>query len=347
MNPLNKQPKIVAMANALGLRGENRVEAIMAHCRRQVRWLFEHFGPITSIQDVERIVSREMCIETIEVRSDEDIAAVKEKYGRQEKDPAFGAVDRELTHDTFATLIRRKCQPGQTKDRYVAVVDCRGEKGARRYFSRWHEIAHVLTMFEQLQLPLHRSTKNKDAVEQLMDLIAGDIGFFEPLFSPLLEAKVTEEGRLTFAVVEKVRQQFAPSASLEATLNACANRTGTPVVLVQATLAFRKSDEQAIRDGQKDLFSADSPKPDLRVVQVTSNDAARQQKVYIPKKMRVPADSVISHVFHDGVEHERGASDENLAWWSTSDGDSLSELPVYVDAMKVRDQVWAIISQRA
>ena len=29
MNPLNKQPKIVAMANALGLRGENRVEAIM------------------------------------------------------------------------------------------------------------------------------------------------------------------------------------------------------------------------------------------------------------------------------------------------------------------------------
>ena len=202
-------------------------------------------------------------------------------------------------------------------------------------------------MFEQLQLPLHRSTKNKDAVEQLMDLIAGDIGFFEPLFSPVLEANVAEEGRLTFAGVEKVRQQFAPSASLEATLNACSNRIGTPVVLLQATLAFRKSDEQAIRDGQKDLFGSDSPKPDLRVVQVTSNDAARRQKIYIPKKMRVPADSVISQVFHDGVEHERGSSDENLGWWSTSDGDSLSELPVYVDAMKVRDQVWAIISQRA
>ena len=343
MRTLDEQPKIVAMANALGLHGGNRVEAIMDYCRQKVRRLFEHSGPITGIEDVERIISEEMGIETVEVWNDEDVAAVKERYGRQEKDPAFGFIERELTHDTFATLVRRKRQAGQTKDRYIAIIDCRGEKGQRRYFSRWHEIAHVLTMFEQLQLPLHRSTKEKDAVEQLMDLIAGDIGFFEPLFSPVLKASVAQEGTLTFSVVEKVRQQFAPSASLEATLNACANRLGTPVVLLQAALAFRKSDERAIRNGQKDLFSCDAPKPDLRAVQVTSNAPARQRAIYIPKNMRVPVSSVIFKAFEENTEHARLWNNEDLAWWSTSDGDCLRQLSLYVEAMRVRDRVWAIL----
>ena len=344
MKTLNEEPKIVAMAHSLGLRGSNRVEAIMEYCRQKVRRFSERAGPITNIEDVERIISEEMHIETVEVWRDEDLAAVKDKYARQAKDPAFGAIEGELTHDTFATLIRRKRQAGQTDDRYVAIIDCRGDKGQRRYFSRWHEIAHVLTMFEQLQLPLHRSTKQKDAVEQLMDMIAGDIGFFEPLFAPVLEANVAQEGRLTFSVVENVRQQFAPSASLEATLNACANRAESPVVLVQAEMAFRRSDERAIRSGQKDLFGFDAPKPDLRAVQVSANAIARRQSIYIPKNMRVPASSVIYQAFEENAEHTRLTNTEDLSWWSTSRGASLPPMVLRVEATKIRERVWAIIS---
>ena len=344
MKSLSEEPKIIAMANALGLHGEDRVAEIMEYCRQKVRQLSERFGPISTISDVEKVVSQEFCIETIEVWSDDDVSEVKEKYGRQAKDPAFGALERELTHDTFATLIRCKRRPGQEKDEYVAVIDCRGEKGHRRFFSRWHEIAHVLTMFEQLQLPLHRSTKQKDPVEQMMDLIAGDIGFSEPLFSPVLTAKLREEGRLTFSVVEKVRDDFAPTASLEATSNACANRIGTPVILLQATLALRKYDERAIRNGHCDLFSDYAPKPSLRAVQVTSNDAARKKAIFIHRNMRVPAISVIASAFDENVEHNRWSADEDLAWWTTSDGTSLEPLPVHVEATRIRDRVWAIIS---
>jgi hypothetical protein len=116
-----------------------------------------------------------------------------------------------------------------------------------------------------------------------------------------------------------------------------------PVVVLQAALAFRKSDERAIRSGQRDLFDDDAPKPELRAVQVNANEAARRQAVFIPKNMRVPTESVIFQAFQENVEHSRWSSDENLGCWSTSDGDSLRKCPVHVEAVRVRDRAWAII----
>ena len=41
--------------------------------------------------------------------------------------------------------MKRKNVADDAPDRFVAVIDCRGSKLARRFFTRWHEIAHRLT----------------------------------------------------------------------------------------------------------------------------------------------------------------------------------------------------------
>lgn len=347
MKPLSEEHQIISMAHGLGIHEGDCVEGIKEFCRCKVRDLISNAGPISSIDELERIVCEKLNVTIVEVWNDTDLAALIEKYARQEKNIGFAALRKDLDAETFATLIRRKRKPGETDDHYVAVVDCRGEKGARRFFTRWHEIAHVLTMVEQLQLPLHRSTVKKDPVEKMMDIIAGDIGFFDSLFSPLLFGEVARNGGLTFASVENVRKGFSPVASMEATLNACATRLKSPVIVLQAAMGFKREEERALKSTQCELFPAPKPVPQLRVVSAMPNPAARDARLAVHHNMRVPEASIIATVFAEGLEFEAVSAEENLNWWRSSDGKVLSHAQVQIEAMKVRDRVWAIITPRS
>ena len=278
------------------------------------------------------------------LNAEEPLTEVIEKYARREKEPSFGVLRRDLDDETFATLIQRKRPPGQQAYHYVAVIDCRGEKSARRFFTRWHEIAHVLTLVGQLELPLHRSTVRKDPVERMMDLIAGDIGFFEPLFQPVLDAECASERGLSFAAVENVRATFCPSASLEATLHACVNKFASPVILLQAAFGHRAEVQRLLASGQGDLFSGDPPAPQLRVPISTGNPAARAARLIIPKNMRVPAGCVIATAMREAQDHAVLRAVEDLNLWRTSSGQALSHARVRIEALKIRDRVWAIVS---
>ena len=46
---------------------------------------------------------------------------------------------------TYGALVQRRNAGPTDPDRFVAVIDSRGGKLARRFFTRWHEIAHRLT----------------------------------------------------------------------------------------------------------------------------------------------------------------------------------------------------------
>src|SRR5207248_171527 len=110
-----------------------------------------------------------------------------------------------LDDSTFATTYARNhVRRGGRK--YVAFVDCRTQgKAARRFFTRWHEIAHLLTLTKQLVLPFHRSAGDESAEERLMDVIAGEVAFHSSLFQPVLDGELQQLGRLTFAGIERVR----------------------------------------------------------------------------------------------------------------------------------------------
>ncbi len=346
MTALDDDPKITSMAHALGIHDGNRVRGIKQYCHAKVREITSGSGPVGSVDDLERLICDKLHIEIIEIWTAEGLDALIEQRARREKDIAFAALRTDLDKITFATLIRRKRKFGETEDHYVAVVDCRGEKGARRFFTRWHEIAHVLTLFEQLQLPLHRSTEEKDGVERMMDLIAGDIGFYPPLFNPVLSRHIQKAGRLTFAVVENIRREYSSTASFEATLNACASRLTGPVLVVHAKMKLKRAAERALKSGQFNFFPVEKPVPQLRVATAVGNDAARATGLAIHPNMRVPTASVIAAMFGHGNDFTSQSADENLGWWGTSDGKVLQSASVRVEAMKVKDRVWAIVSPK-
>ena len=170
-----------------------------------------------------------------------------------------------------------------------------------------------------------------------------DIGFLEELFTPILQAEIVGRDRLTFAGVDTVRGFYCPAASLEATLNACANRLRSPLIVVQAALGYKKEEERLLDSLQGELIPASKPEAQLRVVSAVPNYVARAQKFSIPTRMRIPKGSVIAKVFHSATEFESMTASENLNWWRSSDGSGLDHVPIHVEAMRARDRVWAII----
>jgi len=231
-------------------------------------------------------------------------------------------------------------------DRYVAVIDCRGSKGARRFFSRWHEIAHLLTLYKQMELPFHRSTIDRDPTEKLMDVIAGEIGFYKPIFEPVLISELKNQGQFTFALVENVRSEFCPDASTQATLNACASHIAEPVIVLEIGMSFKKSEMRVLGSEQLALIPEKPPTPQLRALSSMSNAAARKVSLLIPRYMRVPKISILAKVFGAEGNAALASSEavEDLAWWTSSDREALPHTQVFVQAVKLGSHVLAIVS---
>jgi len=71
-----------------------------------------------------------------------------------------GFVDlvNELSEDVFGITIRRHKQQ-LFECPFVSIIDCRGSMVSARYFTKWHQIAHLLTLTDQLRLVfVERST---------------------------------------------------------------------------------------------------------------------------------------------------------------------------------------------
>jgi len=238
---------------------------------------------------------------------------------------------------TYGALVQRRNANASDADRFVAVIDCRGSKLARRFFTRWHEIAHRLTTHADMPEPVYRS--EHDPIERMMDEIAGHVGFYDPLFQPVYQQATEGVPHLKFATVETIIGSAFPAASFQATLFACTRRLPTPVIYLEAALDHKKEVKRKL--ATPSLFDVDPPLGELRVVKVRANDAAFKDKFFIPEKMRVPADSVIHSLF-DADPMTDGNGEECLSQWE-SQGRSLGRRAVVVEARKVPDRVIAIV----
>lgn len=348
MKALSLEPKIIAMANALRLDAADPVEGIMQFCRARIASMLTCAGSVRTIWDLERIVCNQLNLVIQEVWTDDQLKELAGDYVAQ-GEVVFAALPGQLDADTYGILVRRNTTARDGSFQYVAVVDCRGDKAARRFFTRWHEIAHCLTAFDQYELPLRRTTITaieKDPIEKLTDMIAGDVGFFDPLFRPVLDAAILPAGKLTFDVVENIRAQFCPDASFQATLNACVARFGVPAVVLEAGLGLKLGELRALHSPQASLFPEPKPTPRLRVFNAVSNAAARRSCIQIPRNMRVPDCSIISAVFNASEEDGDATREavENLSAWVASDGSGLPAQEVSIHAKRVCDRVFAIIA---
>lgn len=344
MTRLARESDIIALAKKLGVGGaDDLVVAILNSCRNRVdRWVAEASG-IVSIEHLERLVTQKLQMVFEEIRGDSDFDRIKQVYAAGKRDAVFAAMRLKFNDErnpTYGTLVRRKNVAADAPDRYVAVIDCRGDKLARRFFTRWHEIAHRLTTDADPGEPVYRS--EHDPIEQMMDRVASHLGFYEPLLSPAYDREMRGKGTLSFEVVENIRRHAFPDASFQSTLFACHRRYAEPAVYVEATPALKVEDRREITQGAQWLFDDLRPVPQLRAVMVVQNDAAKQRGLFIAPNMRVPESSLIHRVYCDESLNDR-ESIENLRDWEHSGGKRLADQEVRIEAKMTRERVIALV----
>jgi hypothetical protein len=344
MKKLDQAPEIHAIAHSLQLPIEGGAASnIIHHCHQRIQGWLKGNPAIKSIAHLEMLICSKLRLVFEEIWSDEELNAVCDKY-LQQGETIFAYIRHDFDAKTFATMIERKKISPKSPDRYVAVVDCRGTKSQRRFFTRWHEIAHALTLNQQLELRLHRSCGEQDPSERLMDTIAAEVGFYKPLFDPILEQKLALAGRLTFEVIDKVKEAFSPEASFAATLHACLKRCPQPVALLDCGMGYKKSERDKIESKQVLLLPEDAPVPKLRLLSVSQNNASKDHFSF-HKNMAVPATSLIQECFSGNCEKTLEYSrKESLQIWRHSDGECLGFQSIHIEVRKIGERVFALIT---
>jgi hypothetical protein len=342
MSRLEHATEILALAAQLGVGAASSVDGILDFCRSRIdRWVAEA-RDVTTIGQLEALVTQRLQMVFEEIRSDADFDRLKEQYAKAKKDPVFASLRLEFNkpdNPIYGMLVRRKNATDDAQDRFVAVIDCRGGKLARRFFTKWHEIGHRLTTHADHgeHEPACRSEHNP--IERMMDEIAGHIGFYGPFFERVFGAAHAGKALLTFDTVKAVLDVGFPEASFQATLFACIRRLPTPVIYLEATLAHKREVKRML--ATPSLFGDDPPPGELRAVLVIPNKAAQAERFMIPTNMRVPADSLIHSLFYaEPLTDDNG--EEDLSQWQTQ-GRRLQGRAVVVEGRRVADRVIAIV----
>jgi hypothetical protein len=334
MSKLDNKPQIWKLAVDLGLGSTSRpVSEILSHVKRRVRNVAQKFSSAT-LNDLLTGTAEEVGTIFKEIHSNEDLENLQSTYFAL-GETGFANLHNELDVQGYAITFKR-IKPAKWDRAYVSVIDCRGDKGFRAYFSKWHELAHLLTLTQQTRLVFRRThaTAVLDAEERLMDVIAGEVGFLAD-FIPSHSF-----GGISFEMIEAVRRQVSPDASYQAASIGIVRALPRPCILLEARLALRKSEERNKAQLRLAIPVHSEPTPSLRAVHVTTNQAARDIGIYLPQNWKVPAESVVAAVFKFG---STARAQENLGWWRTSSGAQLPNCPVSVEARRVGDSVIALL----
>jgi hypothetical protein len=346
MSGLNSALEVADLASALGLRATAApAERIVRHCIEQIEDWVAEAGGVSKIDELEKLICRKKSLVVVEIWSDEALKNIIHKYVDIHGEKGFAVLSYKFeADDAFGCLMERYNIKRGARDRYVAFIDCRGKKAQRRFFTRWHEIAHALTLVGQLELPLNRDSA-EHPIEKLMDTIAGEVGFYQPLFQPALDAELERSSVLTFAGVERIKSKGFSDASFQASFITCVKRTPTPLLWLQAELNYKKCEMAELGRRVGHSTASHKPQPKLRAVCVVPNEAARKSGLFIPKNLRIPEDSIIFEHYTetDGMENSIGVEGcESLAIWQ-SHGRAVGIGEIHVDVKRSMGTMLALI----
>ena len=323
-------------ARSLGLPsyGPSTDLAIVDYCRQEVtRLVGKHGLPRTTDELLDRVASC-LDVEFVEIHDPDDVRQLLERVPPT-LEPVMAFVEEELNDETDGITIQRQ-NPGPWR-RYLAIINCQGQHYYRRFFTKWHELAHRLVDGEQLMLAFrHAHVERKDPGEVLVDKVAGELAFFPDIVGPHA-ARCLDRHGLSFEAVEALRDAAAPEASQQATALALMGysdqpawylRTAESLNLTEARIARRRSGK-------------DRPIPQLRVQEVFANEVASTCGTRIHRWMRVPPTSLIASTHHSGAPR---TGTEPLDEWVTSQGGPIGRGSLSVDAQVAGEQVLAIVS---
>lgn len=324
---LQKNPTIHTLAIDLNLKVTiDPVAAIKEYCHRQVARFLQDFPHCATLNDLVEVAAQRLGTIFLEVHTDTDLARFSKEYADR-GEPVAALFARELTDEVYGVTFKL-LRPGKFDLPYVSLIDCRGSKKQRYYFTKWHELGHLLILTDQRRLSFKRTHalhELKSPEETIVDVIAGEFAYYAPLVLPYTK------GQLTFEAIDAARAALCPEGSYHSALIGLVRVWPTPCILVEAKWAGKK----AAASGE--YFSSFA----LRAVGALVNDSARGQGIQFHKNFRVPLQSVIYKVFAESLAE--GAAVENLCWWESSDGFSLASRQIRVSAKRVGDTVYGLL----
>lgn len=343
--------RIVRLASDLRLPQEKRSRAGV---REYASERFEELLADTPLQpespdDLQRVVAAELDVQLEQLDSTADIRDLAECYAS-----GFPGLEetlrQEFVEDDTEGLTLQRPRPDPRLRRYLAIVDNRGRKTYRAYFSEWHELTHLLVWPEQLELEGVRRTppkqeRQKDPVESLVDDIASELAFYEPLFVPVLETAIAETGALNFEAIELARQEFSESASFYGAARAAVRAIDQPACFVRIEPRLKKAQRRRLNSSQGELelgVEDEPPDPPLRLVDFWTNDATEGSPLQLHQHMRVPERSVL-HQLHDSAHPQTLSRVEDQNWWETSAKGPYPPLPIRVEATRRGQWVYGLI----
>ncbi len=144
------------LARDLGIAGtDDPIAAIIKFCERRVKKVLEAFPDCHSLADLLDCVAAKLGTIFEIVTTDEHLEQIQKKYVLK-AEKIFAGLDKELSEDVFAITYRRNNRESWEPE-FISVIDARGAKAPRVYFSKWHELAHLLTLTDQLRLSFRRT----------------------------------------------------------------------------------------------------------------------------------------------------------------------------------------------
>ena len=332
------QRELRVAAKRLGLPIHGNIEtALLRHATEAIAALLSKCSP-GNLSELLHHAATSLGLEIVEIHGDQDLKSLFERIPPT-REPALARVRIELDDKTDAVVLQRQ-NPEPWERRYLAVINCRSWHAHRRYFSKWHELVHLLLEGRQLRLEFRRtSVERKHPEEILVDKIAGELAFYPPVFVPILLEEIGENRRLTFAVIDRVRQRIAPEASWHATLLAAVRHSPQPIYAIRAQLGLKKNEERQA----KDLLSTvtEPPAAKLRVMEAIANAAAEALGIRVHLNMEVPADSVARTAF-DARSGAIQSGREDLGLWRTSAG-PVGQGPMSVEGVRRGADLWCLL----
>ena len=314
MSRLDQEHDVVALARELGLRGDP-VEAVVRFCEEKIGCWAGDFGGVETVAALEQLVADHLQLVFEEVCSDNDLEQIIAKYVAL-GEYVFATLRDELGPTTFGLTVKRKrCGP-ESGDKYVAVIDCRGEKATRRFFTRWHEIAHLLVLEKELDAPFaDRRTIPSSGSWTRSPAALGSTSRSSAQSSPASTDRLPSNSRL-------LKRSATPTVTRLASRPRCSPATGRIEI---AGGVHRGGDE--VQGGRgtaasfqaAEVFADDPPVAKLRVGLAVPNQSAIDCDFRVMPNMRVPECSVI-HKLHSDATAEQASGEENLGSWEFSDG---------------------------
>jgi hypothetical protein len=335
MSPkLDSSLQIHTLAHDLGLpRSSAPSQQIVKSVESRVRQIARKFA-CESLKSLLEATANEVGTTFREIRTDEDLQNLSREFVSK-GELIFANLPNDICRaDDFGiTIALHKQKPWEQP--FVSMIDCRGNKSYRAYFTKWHELAHLLTLTPQMRLVFRRSHSREDSLnpeEKLMDVIASATGFLPDFFPS------TFHGELSFEAIAEIKNEFCPESSMQAATIGIVKAYLSPCILLQAEMALKKAEAECT--SQLGFGFRPRPNPSLRATRATVNTAARDAGVQFFNNWRVPAQSIIAETFATGTY---GEANEDLAWWETSTGRHLEPQPIRVKAQKIGDAVHALL----